>query len=81
MRSVRRVFKRIEAKNPYRSSLLCFAEAVRGRSFSRKTIIRNFNALVDKEDYAKNERKEIVEFLAELSKDAEEGYFKGKFAI
>jgi len=68
MRSVKRVFKRIEAENPYWSSLLCFAEAVRGRNFSRRTIVRNFNALVDKEDYAKNERKEIVEFLVELSK-------------
>jgi len=36
--------------------------------FSRITIIRNFNALVDKEDYTKNEKKEIIEFLAELSK-------------
>jgi len=68
MRSVRRAFERIRAENPYWSSLLCFAEAVRGRNFSRRTIVRNFNVLVDKEDYAKNERKKIVEFLVELSK-------------
>jgi len=68
MRSVRRVFKRIEAKNPCWSSLLCFAEAVRGRNFSRRTILRNFNALVDEEDYAKDEKNEIIEFLVELSK-------------
>jgi len=36
--------------------------------FSRRTIIRNFNPLVDKEDYTKNEKKEIIAFLAELSK-------------
>jgi hypothetical protein len=41
---------------------------VRGRKFSRKTIIRNFNSLVDKEDYARSEKKEIIDFLAELSK-------------
>jgi hypothetical protein len=41
---------------------------VRGRKFSKKTIIRNFNSLVDKEDYAKNEKKKIIEFLVELSK-------------
>jgi hypothetical protein len=36
--------------------------------FSRKTIIRNFNSLVDKEDYAKNKKKGIIERLAEISK-------------
>jgi hypothetical protein len=41
---------------------------VRGRKFSGKTIIRNFNSLVDKEKYAKNEKREIIEFLVELSK-------------
>jgi len=69
MRSVRRVFKRIKAENPYWSSLLCFAEAVRGRNFSRRTILRNFNSLVDKEDYARDEKKEIIEFLTELTKN------------
>jgi hypothetical protein len=68
MRSVKRVFNRIRSKNPYWSDYICFAEAVRGRRFSRKTIIRNFNSLVDKEDYAKSEKKEIIDFLAELSK-------------
>jgi len=70
MKSIRRVFKRIKAENPYYSSLLCFAEAVRGRNFSRRTIVHNFNALVDKEDYAKKEKKENIEFLAGLSKNS-----------
>jgi hypothetical protein len=68
MKSVRRVFNRIRSENPYWSDYICFAEAVRGRRFSRKTIIRNFNSLVDKEDYAKSEKKEIIDFLVELSK-------------
>jgi hypothetical protein len=68
MRSVKRVFNRIRSENPYWSDYICFAEVVRGRKFSRKTIIRNFNSLVDKEDYARNEKKEIIDFLVELSK-------------
>jgi hypothetical protein len=68
MRSLKRIFNRIRSENPYWSDYTCFAEAVRGRRFSRKTIIRNFNSLVDKEDYAKNEKREIIGFLAELSK-------------
>jgi hypothetical protein len=68
MRSVKRVFNRIRSENPYWSDYICFAEAVRGRKFSRKTIIRNFNSLVDKEDYARSEKKEVIDFLVELSK-------------
>jgi hypothetical protein len=68
MKSVRRVFNRIRSENPYWSDYICFAEAVRGRKFSRKTIIRNFNSLVDKKDYARSEKKETIDFLAELSK-------------
>ena len=67
MRSVRRVFEKIKVENPFWSSYLCFAEAVRGKRFSRRTILKNFNALVDEKDYAKNEKKEIIDFLEELS--------------
>jgi predicted RNA-binding protein YlxR (DUF448 family) len=68
MRSLKRIFNKIKGKNPYWSDYICFAEAVCGRKFSRKTIIRNFNSLVNKEEYAKNEKKEIIEHLVELSK-------------
>jgi hypothetical protein len=68
MRSIKRIFSKIRSENPYWSDYICFAETVRGRKFSRKTIIRNFNSLVDKEDYARSEKKEIIDFLAELSK-------------
>jgi len=65
MRLVKRVFEGIKDENPYWSDYICFAEAVCGRRFSRKTVIRNFNSLVDKEEY---EKKEIIDFLVELSK-------------
>jgi len=68
MRSVKRVFNKIKSRNPYWSDYICFAEAIRGRRFSRKTIIRNFNSLVDKEEYARSEKREIIEHLVELSK-------------
>jgi hypothetical protein len=68
MRSLKRIFNRIRSENPYWSDYTCFAEAVRGRKFSKKTIIRNFNSLVDKENYEKNEKREIIEHLVEISK-------------
>jgi len=69
MRSIKRVFNRIGSENPSWSDYTCFAEAVRGRRFSRKTIIRNFNSLVDKDEYGRSGKKEIIEYLIELSKD------------
>jgi len=68
MRSLKRIFNRIRSENPFWSDYTCFTEAVRGKGFSRNTIIRNFNSLVDKEEYARGEKKEIIEFLVGLSK-------------
>jgi hypothetical protein len=68
MKSLKRVFNKIRSENPFWSDYTCFAKAVHGRRFSRKTIIRNFNSLVDKEEYARSEKKEIIGFLVELSK-------------
>jgi hypothetical protein len=68
MRSLRRIFSKIRCENPYWSDYTCFAEAIRERRFSRKNIVRNFDSLVDKEDYARGEKREIIEHLVELSK-------------
>ena len=68
MRSVKRVFNKIRSENPFWSDYTCFAVAICGRRFPRKTIIRNFNSLVDREEYARSEKREIVGYLAELSK-------------
>jgi hypothetical protein len=68
MRSLKRIFNKIRMENPFWSDYTCFAEAVHGKGFSRKTIIRSFNSLVDKEDYTRSEKKEIIEHLVGLSK-------------
>jgi hypothetical protein len=49
-------------------TLFLFLALENRRSFSKKTIIRNFDSLMDKEEYARSEKKEIIEFLMELSK-------------
>jgi hypothetical protein len=69
MRSLKRIFNKIRSENPFWSDYTCFAEVVRGKGFSRKTIIRSFNSLVDKEDYTRSEKKEIIEHLVGLSKN------------
>ena len=69
MRSIERRFKYVQRKNPFWSSFTCFANTVRGKKFSRDRIRRYFNELVDKEEYAKNEKGQILKYLYETTKD------------
>ena len=57
MKSIERRFKNIEEKNPFWSSYICFAEAIQGQRFSKQTVHRWFQKLVDKDDYAKKKKK------------------------
>ena len=57
MKSIERNYNNVRRHNPYWSTHTCFAVAVRGGKFSRGTISRWFNKLVDKDDYAPKEKK------------------------
>lgn len=72
MKSLERNFNNISAKNPYLSSYMCFAEAVEGRRFSKRIIAFWFNKLVDKDDYDKRDKKELLRQLYPISNNAEE---------
>lgn len=67
MRSIERRFDNITTKNPYWSSHTCFAEAIKGRHFSKQTIHRWFQELVEKDDYDKKDKREILGYLVNLS--------------
>lgn len=71
MKSIERRFKKISYKNPYWSTSVCFALAIVKQNFNEKIISRNFNKLVDKEDYASDDKKAILVFLQNLSKTPE----------
>lgn len=50
--------------NPRWSSWTCFTEILKKRNnISRRTIKKNFERLVDEDDYAKNERGKLLKFL------------------
>ena len=68
MKSIKRKFNKIQKKNPYLSSITCFTEAIYRACLSRQTIHRWFNKLVDKDDYTKNAKKEIMDFLESVGK-------------
>lgn len=85
MRSIKRVFENIKRKNPYWSDYICFSQAVSGKCFSKKTISRYFNKLVDNNDYSRREKKAILEWLISISQvtktSLRKAGFKGKPAI
>ena len=72
MKSIERRFNNILKKNPYWSSYICFAEAIKAQNFSDQTMRHWFNKLVDKDDYDKSDKKALLSFLDGLTNSAEE---------
>jgi len=66
MRSIRASFLQQVEKNPDYSSFVCFGKAIEGRKFSKDTICRGFNKLVDKNDYFNNKNL-LLNHLVRLS--------------
>lgn len=72
MRSVKRRFKNIQRKNLDWSSYTCFFKAIERQNFSVQTIPRWFNKLVEKDDYALEEKKAILANLYDATKCTED---------
>lgn len=72
MRSIERRYKNIEVKNPLWSSYICFAEAIKNQYFNRQTISRWFSKIVEKDDYARSDKKQLLNHLEDLSNPAED---------
>jgi hypothetical protein len=66
MRSIERRFNKISKRNNTWSSFICFAEAIKGRNFSKQMIHRWFNKLVDKSDYDKKDKRVELNQLENL---------------
>ncbi len=54
------------------SSYVCFAKAVEKQKFAKRIINKWFSKLVQKDDYLKSEKKELLKNLEELSNVPEE---------
>lgn len=78
MKSLERRFNNIAEKNPHWSSYICFAEAVKGQRFSRQITHHWFNRLVDKNDYARDEKRGVLAHLDNLSNDVRTTGIEGK---
>lgn len=60
MKSLERRFKLMEKQNPFHSTYINFGRAIRNQGFSHKVIEFWFNKLVDKDDYAKSDKKTLL---------------------
>lgn len=72
MKSIKARFDKIRAVRTAKSDYICFAEAITGQKFSREMISIWFPKLVDKNDYAKSEKRSLIPNLVKLSMCAEE---------
>lgn len=70
MRSIEKRFKHREEKNPCWSSWVCFADAIMGQNFNRKILREHFNNLVDKNDYEKKDKMQLLKYLYLLTEDS-----------
>lgn len=66
MRSIIRRIEEIDGLSSYSNFVL----AIRGRNFSRQSIARNFNKVVEKDDYQKSDKRAIISHLHKLSKSS-----------
>lgn len=72
MKSLERRFKSIRKRHEFWSDSTCFAEAVAGRGFTKRTIEKYHNKLVSKTEYCYDDKKDIIKHLVKLSKGAED---------
>ena len=68
MTSIKRTFEKLSKQHPDWSTYTCFAETVYAQLLNQKIISRWFNKLVDKDDYAKKDKNDILTFLGSLQK-------------
>ncbi len=66
MKSLEKRFIKTNAKNVYLSSIVCFAVAITQQHFSKDTIHRWFQKLVDKDDYSRSDKRQILEQLDQI---------------
>lgn len=68
MKSIQKRFVNIQTKNSNLSTFNCFTSAIKYQNFCKDRVRKMFNKLVDKDEYAQNEKRALLNFLYELTK-------------
>ncbi len=67
MKSIKSDFEKESNRNPNLSSFICLAKVVKVRFYVRKSLVKAFNQLVSKEDYATEEKNQLIDHLEYLT--------------
>lgn len=78
MRSIKANYEKVQAKNPNLGTHPCLSKVVRSKKFSRKSLVKAFNELMQKDEYLESEKRELIDYLEEQTNLAEEGEIGGK---
>lgn len=68
MYNIKSRYEKIATKHPLYSTYTVFAETIRNTNLTENSIRRHFHRLVDKEDYAKNEKPAVLRYLVSIAK-------------
>ncbi len=75
MRSIERKFKKIKSSNPYLGAYPCLVQAIKNKNYVRRSLLNAFKKLMPDDEYAKDEKKELVDYLEKMTKPSEEDEF------
>jgi hypothetical protein len=73
MRSIEASYRDLQIRTPNLGACICLAEVVKRRKFSRKSLVKAFNELVPVEEYAKENKKALIDYLEYLTNLPVEG--------
>ena len=64
MKVLTKRFDRIVNDNPNLSSFVCFCMALKGQNYHTDFVLNAFETLVDKSDYRRAEKDEIIDWVS-----------------
>lgn len=73
MRSIEASYQKIQGRNPNLAAYPCLAQAAKGRRFARKNLVIAFGKIMPEDDYVRNEKKGLIDYLEKLTNISEEG--------
>lgn len=81
MQSIRANFEKMCKRHPNLSSFICFGRAVAGKKYLSSVIRKNFNVLVDPDDYDPKDKFKLFKHFDGLANMPEEAELSGKYRL
>ncbi len=73
MLSIKSNCEKIQVRNPNLGVYPCIVKTIKGRKFSRKSLVKAFSELIPEDEYSKSEKKGLIDYLENITNLSEEG--------